>query len=282
MNPAYRLYTQFLPAPNQNPGPGPGADGQLPRRGRARSDAQPPLGRTRRFQPLAVGSLLLPRRGQLLHRRRRRLDVREPAVAGSPLGLAAAEELVLHRQLDACVRRRHGASMCRRPRTGSSTPNGASGMKRYTPTEFGMPQYVNDFCSARQGGCQMPAVNIAGYQGFGGNVGLYPEVLNIQGQVNVTHVRDAHTLRFGTDNRSHGRNDLEPRQHVRRGELHQPVHARRRRHDGLPGRQPRALVGRVHAGRSAVVLDRRFRGAEAPLAVSIRSTARTRGALAGT
>ena len=63
------------------------------------------------------------------------------------------------------------------------------GMKRYKPTDFGMPQYVDDFCSARQGGCQMPAVNIAGYQGFGGNVGLYPEVLNIQGQVNVTHVK---------------------------------------------------------------------------------------------
>ena len=51
----------------------------------------------------------------------------------------------------------------------------------------------------------MPAVNIAGYQGFGGNVGLYPEVLNIQGQVNVTHVKSAHTLRVGSDNRSHGR-----------------------------------------------------------------------------
>ncbi len=51
----------------------------------------------------------------------------------------------------------------------------------------------------------MPAVNIAGYQGFGGNVGLYPEVLNIQGQVNVTHVKGAHTLRVGSDNRRHGR-----------------------------------------------------------------------------
>ena len=51
----------------------------------------------------------------------------------------------------------------------------------------------------------MPAVNIAGYQAFGGNVGLYPEVLNIQGQVNLTHIRGSHTLRVGTDNRSHGR-----------------------------------------------------------------------------
>ena len=130
-----------------------------------------------------------------------------------------------------------------------------------------MPQYINDFCSARQGGCQMPAVNIAGYQGFGGNVGLYPEVLNIQGQVNVTHVKGAHTLRFGIGQPQPRPQDLEPRQHVGRGELHQPLHARGRRHDGVPGRQPRALVGRVHDRRAAVVLDRRLRGARAPLAV---------------
>jgi hypothetical protein len=79
------------------------------------------------------------------------------------------------------------------------------GMKRYTPTDFGMPQYVDDVCAARQGGCQMPAVNFAGYQDFGSNVGTYPEVLNIQGQVNVTHVKGAHTLRFGSDNRRHAR-----------------------------------------------------------------------------
>jgi hypothetical protein len=79
------------------------------------------------------------------------------------------------------------------------------GLKRYTPTEFGMPQYVDDFCSAREGGCQMPAVNFQTYQDFGGNVGLFPEVLNVQGQVNFTHVKNAHTLRLGSDNRSHGR-----------------------------------------------------------------------------
>ena len=90
VNPAYRQYIKFLPAPESEPGRRPGADRQLPRRGRARSDAQPPLGRTHRFQPLAIGPLLLPRRGQLLHRRRRRLDLRESAVEGPPLGLAAA------------------------------------------------------------------------------------------------------------------------------------------------------------------------------------------------
>ena len=113
----------------------------------------------------------------------------------------------------------------------------------------------------------MPAVNIAGYQGFGGNVGLYPEVLNIQGQVNVTHIKGAHTLRVGSRQPQPPAQDLEPRQHVGRGELHQPLHARGRRHDGLPGRQPRALVGRVHARRAAVVFDRRLRRARAPLVV---------------
>jgi hypothetical protein len=78
------------------------------------------------------------------------------------------------------------------------------GLKRYKPTDFGFPQYVDEFCAGRTGGCQMPQVQIAGYQTFGGpNVGVYPEVLNVQGQVNVTHVRGNHTLRFGTDNRNH-------------------------------------------------------------------------------
>ena len=42
------------------------------------------------------------------------------------------------------------------------------GVKRYSPTDFGFPQYINDFCSTRTGGCQMPEVQIAGYQTFGG------------------------------------------------------------------------------------------------------------------
>jgi hypothetical protein len=79
------------------------------------------------------------------------------------------------------------------------------GLKRYTPGDFAFPQYVTDFCSTRRGGCQMPQVQIAGYQTFGNNVGLYGEVLNLQGQVNVTHVRSSHTIRVGTDNRDHRR-----------------------------------------------------------------------------
>ncbi len=53
VNPAYRRVHQVPAGAQPEPGAGPGADRQLPRRGRARSDAQPPLGRTRRFQPLA-------------------------------------------------------------------------------------------------------------------------------------------------------------------------------------------------------------------------------------
>jgi hypothetical protein len=78
------------------------------------------------------------------------------------------------------------------------------GLKRYKPTDFGFPQYIDEFCASRTGGCQMPEVQIAGYRTFGGpNVGVYPEVLNVQGQVNVTHVRSSHTIRAGTDNRNH-------------------------------------------------------------------------------
>jgi hypothetical protein len=76
------------------------------------------------------------------------------------------------------------------------------GLKRYNPGEFGFPQYVTDFCTNRRGGCQMPQVQINGYQTFGNNVGLYGEILNLQGQVNATHVHGAHTLKVGTDNRN--------------------------------------------------------------------------------
>ena len=83
------------------------------------------------------------------------------------------------------------------------------GLKRYTPADFGFPQYITDFCSTRRGGCQMPAVNIDGYgtdgfpSTFSGNVGTHGEILNLQGQLNVTHVRGNHTFRGGTDNRNH-------------------------------------------------------------------------------
>ena len=41
---------------------------------------------------------------------------------------------------------------------------------------------------------------------FGNDVGTFGSARNIQGQVNLTQVRGAHTLRAGTDNRQHRRN----------------------------------------------------------------------------
>ena len=108
VNPAYKQYTQFLPAPNQNPAAGLApTDNYL---GAAEPDQTHShlWGGRARFQPLAIGPLLLPRRGQLLHRRGRRLDLRESALAGPARDLASTQELVVHRQLDAGLRQRHG------------------------------------------------------------------------------------------------------------------------------------------------------------------------------
>ena len=80
------------------------------------------------------------------------------------------------------------------------------GLKRFKPSELGLPAYVDDFCGARRGGCQMPQVQTAGYRTFGNDVGTFGSARNIQGQFNVTQVRGAHTLRAGTDNRQHRRN----------------------------------------------------------------------------
>ena len=113
----------------------------------------------------------------------------------------------------------------------------------------------------------MPAVNIAGYQGFGGNVGLYPEVLNIQGQVNVTHVRGAHTLRVGTDNRSHGRKISNLGNTS--GVVNYTNLYTRAADDTtvFPAGNLGLSWAAFMLGRAAVVFDRRLRGARAPLAV---------------
>ena len=204
VNPAYGLYTQFLPSPNQNPGAG-----QAPTNnylGAAEPDQTHShvWGGRVDFNPTQNDRIFFRGAGSYF------TEEDDDWMYENPLSQG----------LHATWRRRKSWSY-----TGNWTKvfgngtvvdmQGASnwfldaerrlGMKRYKPTDFGMPQYVNDFCSGRQGGCQMPAVSVAGYQGFGGNVGLYPEVLNIQGQVNVTRVQNAHTFRFGSDNRSHYR-----------------------------------------------------------------------------
>ncbi len=80
------------------------------------------------------------------------------------------------------------------------------GLKRFTPSDLGLPGYIDEFCADRRGGCQMPQVQLEGYRTFGNDVGTFGSVRNIQGQVNLTQVRGAHTLRAGTDNRQHRRN----------------------------------------------------------------------------
>jgi hypothetical protein len=80
------------------------------------------------------------------------------------------------------------------------------GLKRFKPSELGLPAYIDEFCGGRRGGCQMPQIQTAGYRSFGNDVGTFGSVRNIQGQFNVTQVRGGHTLRAGTDNRQHRRN----------------------------------------------------------------------------
>jgi hypothetical protein len=204
VNPAYHKYNQFLPSPNQNPGPGQApTDNYL---GAAEPDQTHShlWGGRVDFTPSPANRFFFRAAGSYF------TEEDDDWTYENPLSdnLHSAWRLRKSWSYTGNWTRVFGRGTLLDVQGASNWFLDAErrlGLKRYTPTEFGMPQYVDDFCSARQGGCQMPAVNIAGYQGFGGNVGLYPEVLNIQGQANLTHVKNAHTLRFGSDNRRHGR-----------------------------------------------------------------------------
>ncbi len=70
---------------------------------------------------------------------------------------------------------------------------------QYKPSDFGAPGYFDQFCQT-EGGCLMPRVNIDGYQALSRGVNPNGDTTtNLQGQVNVTHIRSAHTLRGGID-----------------------------------------------------------------------------------
>lgn len=205
VNPMYQQYTQFLPKPNQNP-TSPGlapTDNYL---GAAEPDQTHShvwglrtdfnLSEANRFFFRAAGSYFTEEDDDWTYE--------------SPLsnGLHATWRLRKSWSYTGSWTRVIGGN------TVIDTQGGANwfldserrlGLKRYRPTEFGLPQYLDDFCEGRIGGCQMPQVQIAGYQTFGNNVGVFPEILNVQGQINVTHVRSSHTLKFGTDNRNHKR-----------------------------------------------------------------------------
>jgi hypothetical protein len=72
-------------------------------------------------------------------------------------------------------------------------------LTKYTPGDFGLPGYMDQFCAAK-GTCLLPRVTISGYQAL--SRGANPnadKTTNLQGQVNLTHVRGRHTVRSGVD-----------------------------------------------------------------------------------
>ena len=70
----------------------------------------------------------------------------------------------------------------------------------YKPSDMGLPGYFDDFCAA-QSDCMLPAVTIGGYQGISQGSVSGDTTTNLQGTVNLTQVRGAHTLRGGVDAR---------------------------------------------------------------------------------
>src|SRR2546426_1256970 len=87
------------------------------------------------------------------------------------------------------------------------------GLKEYSPSSIGLPAYMDDFCKARGtfGGvtaCQLPRINFGTgttYQTLGDNSGTFDQGTHYQGQLNVSQVRGSHTLRAGADFRRHER-----------------------------------------------------------------------------
>ncbi|HET7696585.1 MAG TPA: carboxypeptidase-like regulatory domain-containing protein [Vicinamibacterales bacterium] len=72
------------------------------------------------------------------------------------------------------------------------------GLRQFKPTDVGLPSYLDEFCSAN-GGCTLPAIGIAGYQGMGGGLGDGDTATHIQAQSSMTSVKGRHTLHGGVD-----------------------------------------------------------------------------------
>jgi hypothetical protein len=72
------------------------------------------------------------------------------------------------------------------------------GLKKYKPTDVGLPSYLEEFCSAN-GGCNLPGITIAGYQGFGGGLSDGDTATHLQGQSSISSVKGNHTLKGGVD-----------------------------------------------------------------------------------
>jgi hypothetical protein len=71
-------------------------------------------------------------------------------------------------------------------------------LHEYKPTDMGLPAYLDAFCQA-QNDCMLPTVNIGGYQSISQGASSGDWTTNLQGTVNITQVRKAHTLRSGVD-----------------------------------------------------------------------------------
>jgi hypothetical protein len=72
------------------------------------------------------------------------------------------------------------------------------GLKKYTPTDVGLPAYLDEFCSSR-GGCTLPSITIGGYQPFGGGLSDGDTATHMQGQSTITSVKGRHTWHAGVD-----------------------------------------------------------------------------------
>jgi hypothetical protein len=72
------------------------------------------------------------------------------------------------------------------------------GLKQYTPTDVGLPAYLDEFCSSR-GGCTLPSMTIGGYQPFGGGLSDGDTATHMQGQSTITSVKGRHTVAGGVD-----------------------------------------------------------------------------------
>ena len=72
------------------------------------------------------------------------------------------------------------------------------GLKKFKPTDVGLPAYLDEFCSSN-GGCTLPSVGLTGYQGFGGGLSDGDTATHIQGQSSISSVKGRHTLQAGAD-----------------------------------------------------------------------------------
>ena len=73
-------------------------------------------------------------------------------------------------------------------------------LHEYKPTDMGLPPYLDTFCQA-QNDCMLPSITIGGYQGISQGTSSGDTTTNVQGTVNLTQVKGAHTLRGGVDAR---------------------------------------------------------------------------------